>query len=394
MFNKINSHNEWDKLKEIIVGTAIGTKATLTWNKDDNISQKSIDLAKKLASEATPKWLYDEVEEDLNGLAEHLKKLGVVVHRPKSFNLSEVYSSPNWFSTSNNIYNTRDLNLVVGNNVIESPSHQINRYYETTALYPILYEYFKKGFKWIAGPKPLINYDSSLPYFRDENQRILTEEDLKHKKLTKGRLEILHRIAEREILFEAANTLRMGKDLLYLISSSGNELGARWLQSVLGNGYRVHTTKDIYRSSHIDSTVMCLKPGLVLLNSARVNEKNCPRIFDKWQKIYFDEVAPTSDTELKIQKEIRDPIGNKLKKMGFKTNLLEMSSPWVGMNLLSFDQDTVLVDQRQDKLIKLLEKHRFNVIRVRMRHIYTQGGGIHCATLDTVRESKLEDYFS
>ena len=33
MFNKINSHNEWDKLKEIIVGTAKGTTATLTWNR-------------------------------------------------------------------------------------------------------------------------------------------------------------------------------------------------------------------------------------------------------------------------------------------------------------------------------------------------------------------------
>mgnify|MGYP001422711434 CR=1 FL=1 len=148
----------------------------------------------------------------------------------------------------------------------------------------------------------------------------------------------------------------MGRDLLYLVSSSGNKLGAQWLQSVVGKDYRVHTTEDIYRSSHIDSTVMCLKPGLVLLNSARVNEKNCPKIFDKWEKIYFDEVAPTSDTELKIQKEIRDPIGNKLKEMGFKTNLLEMSSPWVGMNLLSFDQETVLVDQRQEKLINLLEK--------------------------------------
>jgi len=42
----------------------------------------------------------------------------------------------------------------------------------------------------------------------------------------------------------------------------------------------------------------------------------------------------------------------------------------------------------------LLEKHKFNVIQIRMRHIYTQGGGIHCATLDTVRDSKLEDYFS
>ena len=220
MFEKINSHNEWDKLKEIIVGTAAGTRATLTWNKKDKISQSDVDKAKKLAENATPKWLYDEVEEDLDGLSNQLKKLGAIVHRPKSFNLSEIYSSPDWFSTSNNIYNARDLNLIVGNNIIESPSYQINRYYETTAFYPILYEYFKKGFKWIAGPKPLINYESSLPYFRDETQRELTDEDLKHKELTKGRLEMLHKLAEREILFEAANTVRMGRDLLYLVSSS------------------------------------------------------------------------------------------------------------------------------------------------------------------------------
>lgn len=391
-FTKINSHNEWDKIKEIIVGTATGTRATLTWNKKDNITEKNLELATKLAEEASLKWLYDEVEEDLDGLANTLKKLGAIVHRPESFNLSEVYSSPHWNSTSNNIYNTRDLNLVVGNNVIESPSYLISRYYETTALYPILYKYFQNGFKWIAGPKPLINYNSSLPYYRDGDERELTDEDIKHQKLTGGRLEKLHKLAEKEILFEAANTVRMGKDLLYLISSSGNKLGAQWLQSVLGNEYRVHTTEDIYRSSHIDSTVMCLRPGLVLLNSARVTEKNCPKIFDKWDKLYFEDVAPTSESELKIQKEIRDPIGHKINELGFKTNLFDMSSPWVGMNLLSYDQETVIVDERQENLIKLLEKNKFNIVKIKMRHIYTQGGGIHCATLDTVRESKLESY--
>ena len=70
-----------------------------------------------------------------------------------------------------------------------------------------------------------------------------------------------------------------------------------------------------------------------------------------------------------------------------------MSSPWVGMNLLSLDQNTVLVDQRQTKMIELLETYKLNVITVNLRHMYTQGGGIHCATLDTVRESKLESYF-
>ena len=116
-------------------------------------------------------------------------------------------------------------------------------------------------------------------------------------------------------------------------------------------------------------------------------------IFNKWDKLYFSEVAPTSESELKIQKEIRDPIGKKLNDLGFQTNLFDMSSPWVGMNLLSVDQETVIVDERQKEFIKFLEKNKLKVVPVRMRHIYTQGGGIHCATLDTVRDSKFEDYF-
>jgi glycine amidinotransferase/scyllo-inosamine-4-phosphate amidinotransferase 1 len=390
---KVNSHNEWDKLKEIIVGTADGTMATLTWMKPEPIPQKVMDQAYAIAKQASPKWFYDEVAEDLQGLCDVLVGLGVTVHRPTVFNLSKFSASPFWSSTSNNIYNTRDLNLVVGNNVIESPSYLASRYYETTALYQIWYQYLEKGFRWIAAPKPRLDYEAKLPYFRDEKERVLTNEDVRYQELTGGRLEKLHKLSEREILFEAANTLRMGRDLLYLISSSGNLLGARWLQSVLGDDYRVHTTSEIYRSSHIDSTAMCLRPGLVLLNSARVNENNCPKLFEKWDKIYFQEVAPTSDAELEFQKQVRDPLGYQLESLGFQTNLHDISSPWVGMNFLSVNPETVIVDQRQAKLIKLLEQHKFTVVPIRMRHIYTQGGGIHCATLDTVRESKLESYF-
>ena len=140
-------------------------------------------------------------------------------------------------------------------------------------------------------------------------------------------------------------------------------------------------------------TIWSFSPGLILINSARVNDKICPPIFKKWEKIYFEDVAPTSESELKIQKEIRDPVDYKLKELGFDSNIDSMSSPWVGMNLLSFDQKTVLVEKRQEKLIRLLEKKKFKVIPIRMRHIYTQGGGLHCATLDTVRDSKLESYF-
>jgi glycine amidinotransferase/scyllo-inosamine-4-phosphate amidinotransferase 1 len=170
-------------------------------------------------------------------------------------------------------------------------------------------------------------------------------------------------------------------------------MGAKWLQSILGEQYRVHITKDIYRSSHIDSTIMCLKPGLVMLNSARVKEKNCPDIFYKWDRIWFENVAPTTKEELTFQKEVREPIAKELESLGFKTNLRDLASPWVGMNFLSIDPETVIVDKRQTKLIKILESYKFKIVAVRMRHIYTQGGGLHCATLDTVRDSKLESYF-
>ncbi len=287
----------------------------------------------------------------------------------------------------------RDLHLVVGNTVIESPSHHISRYFESTALYEIWYEYFEEGFKWISGPKPKLVEDPVEPYFRDELNRILTDEDIRHQELTKGRLEKLHKLNEKEILFEAANTVRMGRDLLYLVSSSGNRKGAVWLQSVIGDEYKVHVTDSLYRASHLDSTVLCLKPGLVLLNSKRASKENLPALLNKWDKIWFDDVAPTTDVELEFQNNVRDKISKELTSLGFKTNLGDMSSPWVGMNVLSLDTKTVMVDERQKKLIKLLEQYKFTTVPVKLRHMYTQGGGIHCATLDTVRDSKLESYF-
>ena len=37
MFNKINTHNDWDKLREIIVGTNVGSTPTITWNRKEKI---------------------------------------------------------------------------------------------------------------------------------------------------------------------------------------------------------------------------------------------------------------------------------------------------------------------------------------------------------------------
>lgn len=394
MPQRINSHNEWDRLREVIVGTAEGTQAVLTWSRPDPIPEDVLRQAQALVHQAHPQWFLDEIQEDLDGLAATIASFGVTVYRPTVHDLSRSCVTPFWQSTGTNSYNVRDLHLVMGNTVIESPSYLRSRYFEAQSLYDIWYRYFDEGFTWICGPRPRLDRPVVEPYYRNESERALTAEDVRFMELTGGRVERLHRLNELEIVFEAANTVRMGRDLLYLVSSSGNHKSAKWLQSVLGDQYRVHTTEDIYRSSHIDSTVLCLRPGLVMLNSKRVNERNCPPLFDRWEKIYFEDVAPTAEPELTFQKTVRDPLAKQLEALGFETNLNDMSSPWVGMNFLSLDPQTVVVDERQTALIRLLEQRKFTTVPVRMRHIYTQGGGIHCATLDTVRESTLEDYFS
>lgn len=370
---KINSHNEWDKLREIIVGNA-ESMASLIFSTPGAIPEESKEAAYELARQAYPKYFLDEVNADLEELCDVIQEFGAQVYRPNNRDTNKIYSTPNWSAAGNNVYNMRDLHLVVGNTVIESPSYLKHRYFETTGLYDIWYEYFKEGFRWIAGPKPRLlgDYRTPIPFYENGHQ--------------------LSRLAEDEILFEAANTVRMGRDLLYLVSLSGNYLGAKWLQSVLGDEYRVHTTEHIYRSSHIDSTVLCLRPGLVLLNGYRVNEDNCPRIFDKWGKIYFHDILPFPEETIRFQKEIRARVYNELRKMGIESDVNSTSSEWIGMNVLSLDPDTVVVDKRQTKLIQTLEKWKLTVVPINFRHSYFMGG-LHCSTLDTVRESKLESYF-
>ena len=201
----------------------------------------------------------------------------------------------------------------------------------------------------------------------------------------KGRIEKFHKLDEKEIMFDAASTIRMNNDLVYLVSNTGNYQGAKWLQMILGKKYKVHVVTS-YRASHIDSTILPLNSRKVLINDVRVPKNRVPNVFKSWKKIFHSDMSEVPQSELNFQKKYRDTTYKKLLEMGVKSQLNSISSPWAGLNVLSINPETVLVDKRQEKLIKKLEKERFNVIGVRMRHCYTMLGGLHCSTLDTVRQ--------
>ena len=162
------------------------------------------------------------------------------------------------------------------------------------------------------------------------------------------------------MICDAANICRLGDTWLFLESASGNRAAAAWLQDQFSD-----ITIEIcnfYAGVHIDSTVCPLREGLVMLNATRVNEHNCPRVLQNWDKIWVHDVV--------AQDFYRYPYASK----------------WIAMNVLSIDPHTVIVDRAQTQLITVLEARGLTVIPHQLRHSRTLGGGFHCVTLDTWRQ--------
>jgi glycine amidinotransferase/scyllo-inosamine-4-phosphate amidinotransferase 1 len=215
-----------------------------------------------------------------------------------------------------------------------------SRYFETFSFRDEFIDYMKKGVRWVSAPKPML---------RDE---LYDRSDLSQ--LT---------LKEIEPIFDAANILRCNDDILYLLSNTGNKLGAQWLQNFLGSEYRVHILENMYSYSHLDSTMALLREGLCLLNPDRVNEDNIPELLKSWDKIWCPEMVD----------------------IGYYGKF-NHASVWIGINLLSLNSNLVICDENQKELHKELYKHNIEVIPMKLRHSRTLGGSFHCTTLDIWRE--------
>ena len=303
------------------------------------------------------------------------------------------FSSPNWVTNGYDIYNVRDNQIIFGNNIVSTPPSSRYRQNEYYAFYRIFKELQKDPeTKWISVPKPSLPRGFALPLNKIPTKLELRE-NIKHADLSSGITEQLTYLTDSEIIFDAANIIRIGKDILYLVSSTGNLSGYKWLKNFLGSSYRVHLT-NTYRSSHLDSTICPLAPGLVLLNGDRVDERTIPEFFKNWEKIYFSDVSPIPEEEIEFFKNVREPIAKQLKELSFESPISYISSPWGGLNVFSISPDTVCVEKSQFNLIKKLESYKLNVIPVRYRHCFTMLGCLHCSTLDLEREGGLIDYKS
>ena len=343
------SCNEWDPLEEVIVGNPLHARFP-TADPSTRLAEFPGRPLAEIPQGPFPDWIIEETEEDLNALVEILEKQGVTVKRPETWPHDQKFSTIHWESEGYYNYCPRDIMLVIGDQIIETPNVIRSRAQESYSYRAMLMEYFRSGARWYSAPKPMLldslfDVDMDKPTPRND-----------------------------EPAFDAANVLRLGRDLIYLVSGTGNELGGQWLQRVLGDDFRVHFLKDVYYGSHIDSTFVALRPGLMLCNPGRLTDDTLPEILKQWDVIYS---PPMENTDSFDADYLSRSIGSK----------------WIDMNLFSISPDLVVVDRDQTALIRLLEKQRIDVIPHKLRHSKMLGGGYHCVTLDIRRTGTLQRYF-
>jgi len=347
----LHSFDEFTKLRSVVVGTPAGANHPDIESSFENFFRVPSDAdLRRRAVGPIPQGIIDEVEEDIQGLVRVLTAIGVEVIRPVPVDSSVRFSTPHFESSQLYSLMPRDCLLVVGDLFVETPSQSRARYFETFAFRPFMESYLLNGAHVVSAPKPILGSSSYADGVGEG-------------------------ITELEILFDAANCVRIGKDVFMDVNHSANSRAVRWLERTLQG--LVHETIIVHPMhlgyDHVDVTLVPIRPGVVLIDPAKVTETTIPAKFRTWDKIIVDEVMAPRDYSLPY------PLA---------------SNDGIGRNVLALDPQTVVVDEIQLPLIRALESRHFTVVPLPYRHGRTLGGSWHCITLDTHRDGELIDYFA
>lgn len=295
-------------------------------------------------------------QKDLDELLAILTAEGITIRRPDIIKYYECsFSTPSWQVGSGFCSaNPRDVFLVIGNEIIETPMADRARYYEAWAYRNLFIEYFKAGARWTAAPKPQL-------------QENLYDLNFQSKGHLNGKSRYV--ITELEPTFDAADFVRCGYDIFCQRSHVTNSLGIDWLRRHLGDAYRVHEIDNLSPYAiHIDTTFMPLAPGKVLVNPEYLDVDVLPDCLKKWDILVAPEPVPY----------LNRPLG---------------LSNWISINTLMLDEKRIIVEKRQEPLIECLKDWGFTPIPCSFEGYYPFLGGFHCATLDIRRHGELQSYF-
>jgi glycine amidinotransferase len=386
----VNSWDEWAPLKRTIVGRVQGTQLPAP---EPNWRYPAPNGGFPIGTWGMfPEEMVHKADEQMTNFVRILEKRGIIVDRvvvhPVMLSPTAV-STPDWTQLNmRGIACPRDMFLVVGNEIIETPGSHRSRWYEYLNLRPIFQKYFKEDpeFQWSAAPKPRLteksykrnwDHDCDNVWSIEEKNRCVMEWDFQ--------------MTEEEPLWDGADCARAGKDLFWHISAVSNKSGVDWVtRYYAAKGIRVHPVlfdhrsfgaEGNYKPWHIDGQFTMVRPGLLLVNrNCMILSENIIELFKKNDWEIVEAADPTYEYNHPLSL-ICGPTGGL-----HGTSLLSMNTFALGPN-------TMCVEAHETKYCEQLDKMGIEVIPVPYEQVAPFGGELHCTTLDVYRESSLEDYF-
>lgn len=358
----VSASDEWSTLEEVIVGRVEGAVVP-----DEPVAmiqatmpQNQWAFFRDNAGKPFPSEQIEAATKDLAALVAILKTEGVKVVRPN--HPEDLFTRPivtDAWQTRGGMYAAmpRDNLIVIGNRIIEAPMSWRSRQREGLPYKALLQAYKSQGGDWIKAPSPKLDesfYTSGWQPCDEEFRSV---------------------ISEQEPTFDAADFMRFGSDIVCQKSHVTNAAGIEWLRNLLGDQYRIHTIQfaDTH-PMHIDATIMPLRPGLLLINPERVPESLAhilkATLFKGWDMVHATRpIIPDA-------------------------HCLYMTSKWINMNILSVDEERVLVEAQDEPMIQLFKRLGMKPIPVPFRNFNTFGGSFHCATCDVRRAGKQQAWLN
>ena len=383
---KINCHNDFHPLKEIIVGRSY--------------NQQSFDFIKEPRIRAPMKRILEETEEDLLNLCDVLHEHDIKVYRPDSPSVDVIQEyidkskkppipalavRDGYIAVANTLYRfcykeemDRIFNLLIEGKTFD-PYKRIDDF---NSLEPL----DKEELKQIAQTLVPGAFPQRQTSYLKANGKFVPGMNIDHVKTI------------RTHMIDGPCILRLGNRL---VIDSFPDYQEKWIREQFSD----YDLKYTQIHGHSDGCFCAIKPGLYVHTKDWGSEyKNTT---PGWEGIYlpgegFASEAVESFLEIKQKNEGKWWVQGEENNDALIYFVESWLDEWVGyidettfdVNMLSINENLILCTNEPPQQVKdAFKRHKVEYIITPFRHRFFWDGGLHCITLDVNREGDCEDYF-
>ena len=406
--NKINSYNGWDPLKQVILGNVFEPEFF-----EDLPDTRTRDLIQQL--------LY-ETHEDLDNIQKTMEDMGVdVVRTPANATMladlsdglpqiSKHTSVMDWVEKSNTdkfqghgipkpCLSPRDFFISMGDKVLytngfhQSKGLQVNG---QSLINPEVLDMRLKGDEHTFG-----RFIPSKSYMEDNGLPVdwLSWNAHERKKMESVRGNQVARYKASTQMFWAPTITRIGDTLII------DKKDVRNLPEVISELYPNYKTPHVAIGGHNDGTFCTPKPGLVVC-APWLKPEHFKETFPGWDILRIEHPNQMQSDWGDWQNEKHLSQGRwwhpkQKDNKAFARFVDAWLSKWVGyveetvfeVNMLSVSPDVILSLNYQKEVHNKLKQHGIEPVYCRFRHRNFWDAGLHCLTVDTVRDGGMQNYF-